>query len=83
MIGWIAGTRIGRWLVGAAMALAALAGIWAAGRREGQRTAKADALKKDVENADKIRERAEDARRGVPVGNVTEWLRQQGRLRDE
>jgi hypothetical protein len=62
MIGWFLGTRLGRFLGVVAAALLALAGAWAAGRREGRQQAATDTLRRTVNAIDQDPDLAARAR---------------------
>lgn len=55
MMGWLLGTRVGRWLAVIGAALVALAGAVLMGRREGRKDARQKAKDEDHESAADIR----------------------------
>lgn len=72
--------RLKAWLVAAVVAVLAFLGVYLAGRKDGRQKA----AEKDYRQADKIRERADDAReRSASDGRTSdERLREHNRLRD-
>lgn len=55
-------------------------GAWTAGRREGRSAAKSEAMREDMDNARRIEDAADAARRAG--GDAVDELQRAGRLRD-
>lgn len=81
---WLSGTRVGRWIAGAALAALALLAIRADAYRDGRKDGEREHEEADRKRADDVRQRADDARRrsAVDPRDVNDRLRRHGRLRD-
>lgn len=79
MIAWFTATRIGRWLAGAAAAIAVLFAAYFAGSANRAEKTK----RRDAERALDTKEKVDEALRDRDVTRpVDERLRERGRLRD-
>jgi len=84
MIGWLLGTRIGRWIGGALAAAAAVFTVLQMAKRQGAKDALAKVKEADQERSNEIEKRADDALRkhDGDTRPVDERLRGYDRLRD-